>query len=223
MASSTINGFPVMQGRVQRPRVGNWVAELVVDAAIASQIPQGSAAQLVIDDNALSFSGTVLRGGSYAANVTLRLVGGSNGLSTLTTPRFYSGVQVSGPLHDVLSDANYALSSASMPAALNTALQFWTLVEQPAAQALTLLANSADDGCVWRVQPDGTLFFGADSFAPSALVNFDLIEYMPLEGIQVLAAELPAVNPGESFSGFNISVVEHLLGPEASRIRLMFE
>lgn len=223
VANSTINGSPVIQGRISRPRVGNWTAEIVVDAQTAAKIQTGAAATLLTDGGALTFIGTVLRSDAYANNVTLRMVGGTNKLAALTKPRFYQGVQLIQPLQDALSDAGYKLSQASTPAAVNTPLGFWTMVEQPVAEALTSMADAAGADVVWRILSDGSVFFGEDGFIQSALTDFELIDYMPLEGLQVIASEAPDVNPGESFNGRHVSVVEHLLSTEASRVRLWYE
>lgn len=225
MANSTLNGFPVMQARISRPRVGNWVAELALDAQVASQLPAGASGTLVTDGGALTFQGIILpgRADAYAQNVTLRMVGGSNGLGNLTTPRFYAGVSVSQPLGDVLKDAQLSLSSTASSGALGTALQFWALVKHAAALALTNLADAVGGGCVWRVLPDGSVFFGVDTFQASALVDFELIDYMPLEGLQVISSEAPDVNPGESFNGRNVSTVVHEINADGSRIKLWYE
>lgn len=222
MASWELNSIPVMQGKVTRPRAGNWVAELQVDAATAATIEDGALATLKVDQEVV-LTGTVLRSGAYGQNVTLRLVGGRNGLGRLVHPRFYRGVPLAQVLQDVLDDAGEALSGTSMPEALGLVLVFWTMVEQPAAEALTSLAEAAGAAVVWRVQADGSVFLGADGFAPSALVDFDLVESMPLEGIQVIATEAPDVHPGERFNDRDVSVVEHLLSPDGSRVRLFYE
>lgn len=222
VASWELNGIPVMQGRVTRPRSGNWVAELQVDAASVAAIADGALVTLKVDQEVM-LTGTVLRSGVYAQNVTLRVVGGRNGLAQLVRPRFYRAVPLSQVLQDVLSDAGEVVSGTSTPEALALVLPFWTMVEQPAGEALTSLAEAAGAAVVWRVQADGTVFLGADGFPPSALVEFDLVEVMPLEGIQVIATEVPDVHPGERFNDRDVSAVEHLLTPDSSRVRLFYE
>lgn len=222
MASWELNGAPVMQGRVSRPRVGNWVAELQVDATTITGLGDGAAVTLTVDE-VLTMSGTVLRAGAYAQNVTLRVVGGRNGLARLVTPRFYRSVQISRPLQDALGDAQESLSTTSVPEALAITVPFWTMVQQPVSEALTSMAEAAGAAVVWRVLADGKIFFGTDGFAPSALVEFVLNQEMPLEGIQVISTEAPDVHPGETFNGRRVSVVEHLLVPDGSRVRLFYE
>jgi len=212
-----------MRGRLQRPRAGNWVAELQVDAADAAGLGAGDAATLVTDGGVLTFRGTVLRGDVYAQNVTLRLVGGANGLARLVVPRFYRGVQLAQPLRDALADAGEALSASAQAASTSLHLDFWAMVQQPASEALTSMAEAAGAGAVWRVLPDGTVFFGVDGYPVSALLEFELTGSWPLEKRQEIASEAPDVHPGETFNGFRVSTVVHNLSPDASRIALWYE
>jgi hypothetical protein len=188
VGAASLNGFPVIQGRVLRPRVGNWVAELVLDAQFESQLPNGAAASLITDGGALSFSGTILRGGDYAQTVSVRVVGGKNGLNLQTKPRFYAGVELQQPLEDALGDGGESLSGTSDPGALATSFGFWTMVQQPVAQALALLANAVGGACAWRVLSDGSVRFGPDGYPPTALSDYELISYLPQEKLQELAS-----------------------------------
>lgn len=223
MSNVLINNLPVLEARLQVPRCGNWTADVIVDSVTASQIGLGSAAKLELAGGALPFQGTVYRVDTYADTVSLRLVGGSNGLAKECKPRFYSNVQVSVPLADILSDTGSKRSDTSDAVALAAELPFWALIQQPAAEALTLLADSATDGAVWRVLADGTVFFGVDGFAPSDLEDYELIDYLPQDGMQVIAAEVPNVSPGQSFAGRKVSAVEHRINAQDSRARLWFE
>jgi hypothetical protein len=220
-----VNGLPVLEARLTLPRTGAWSAELVIDVLTAQQLGNGGPAAITIaDDNAtdpLSFSGTILRSDAYAEGVSLRVQGGKRGLNKTTSPRFYSSVQAGQPLTDILGDGGESASSTSNATAVP--LPFWTLIEQRVSQALSLLATSAGDEVVWRVLPDGTIFFGTDAFQATALTEFELIDYRPLDGFQVLASELPDLYPGESFNGFNVDVVEHVVNAKGNRARVWFQ
>jgi len=221
MANASLNNLPVVKARVQRPRLGNWSAEVVVDVATAAQLAAASAAQLSLDGGALVFQGTVLRADVYAQLVTLRLVGGKNGLAKPCNPRFYRGSPLSRPLADVLKDAGEVLGDGA--AADDVHLEAWTQLQQLCSQALSSLAMAAGDDFVWRVLADGTLFFGVDGFSPAQLDEYEVVDYQPLEGVQTLATEAGLVNPGDSFNGHHVSDVEHLVGDSGSRVRLWFE
>jgi hypothetical protein len=227
MSNVVVNGIPVVKARIARPRVGNWVAELIVAAETVQQLSGGSRATILTDTNApsggLSFTGTVMQGRSdtYVQTASLRVVGGSGGLGTKCNPRFYSSVSVASPLGDVLMDAGETLSSLSN--STGPQLQFWTIAAQPASEQLSLLAQAADQKAVWRVLKDGSVFFGVDAFNPTLMTDFELIDYSPLEAFQVLTSEDPTLNPGESIDGRNVSVVVHLFEADKSRMKVWFE
>lgn len=225
MPDVTANNQPVLEARVLLPRAGAWSAEIAVDAATASQFAVGSPVALALAGGALTFQGTVLPGrvDAYAQSVSLRVVGGKHGLPTICTPRFYQGTDVQTVMRDVLSDAGETLSVAAQATPLATQLPFWTLVAQPAASVLSLLAKAVGGGAVWRVLSDGTVFLGVDAFPATALVNFELLDYMPLEAQQVISAQVPDVFPGESLSGRNVSAVEHHVTAMSARTKVWFE
>jgi hypothetical protein len=221
VANCTVNGLDVVAARVERPRVGNWTAELAVDVETAQQLAVGGAATIVIGD--LQLQGTVLRGGPYAKAVSVRVVGGKNGLSKLVKPRFYRGTPLSQPLNDVLKDAGEALSADAKAAVLQAHLDVWTQLQRSCSAELASLCSAAGVDVVWRVQPDGTVYVGADGFSPTLLQDFELVDSKPLEDHQVLAAENPDVHPGESFDGRKVSDVAHLVDATGSRVQLWFE
>lgn len=225
MSWAQINNLDVISARLCIPRTGAWTADVAVDAQTAAQVPQGAAATLTLAAGVLTWSGTVQRVDSYAQSVTLRMVGGSNGLGVISQPRFYQGVAISTPLNDVLGDAQESLSERSSGAVLAAQLGFWTTIAQPVGNVLTNLVNAGPDGSVWRVLNDGTVFVGVDVFPPTQLTDYQLLNYLPDEGLQLIGAEVPNIFPGESFNGHNVSAVEHQIGADAggNRVKVYFE
>jgi hypothetical protein len=223
MSNALINGLPVLATRLQLPRTGIWTGDVAVDVATASRVATGAKATLELAGGAISFNGTVYRSDPYLQVVTLRLVGGANGLGGDVSPRFYNGVPLRIVLEDLLKDAGEQLSGSSSAAAMGTHLAFWAQLQQAAALALSSLADAGPDGSLWRMEPDGSVFFGVDSFQPSGLTDYELLDYRPQENMQVIAAEVPTVYPGESFAGRKVSAVEHSVDAQGSRVRLWFE
>jgi hypothetical protein len=223
MSYATINGLNVIQARLQLPRTGNWVADVIVDTATAAQLGPGTSASLSLGEDELTFAGTVLRGAPFVELVCLRLLGGSGGLGRDLTPRFYTGSPVSKVLGDMLTDGGEDLSMSSDPAAIGVNLPFWVTCRQAICSGLTNLATAAGSETVWRVLSDGSVFFGVDTYPLSALTEFDLIDYFPQENIQIIAAELPDVFPGESFNGKNVSTVEHYIDSKSNRATIWYD
>ncbi len=223
MSYATINGYAVLQARLQLPRTGNWVADVVVDAATASQVGPGQGAVLSLDAGGLTFTGTVLRSAAYVEQVVLRLLGGSGNLGLDLTPKFYTSTPVEQVFLDMLADASESASGQSDRSALGVNLPFWVTGKQAVSSGLSNLAVAAGPECVWRVLADGSVFLGVDGYPASALTDYDLIDYFPQENSQVIAAELPDVFPGESFAGKNVSSVEHYVDKDKNRATLWFE
>lgn len=222
MGYATINGMDVLETRLQLPRTGNWVADVVVDAATAAQLAPGTHASLGLDGGGLSFAGTVLRADEYVQMVILRLLGGAGGLGKPLNPKFYVSPPVNQVFRDMLADAGETISRRSTPAIASLNLPFWVTAQQPVGSGLSNLAAAADPNAVWRVQADGSVFLGVDGFPDSALTDYDLISYLPQENIQVIAAELPDVFPGEMFAGKKVSTVEHYVDSRSNRVTIWF-
>lgn len=223
MADVSINGFSVVEARLLVSRLGAWVAEVVVDALTAASFPDGAACTLKLAGGAISYVGTKFRGDVYAQTVTLKVVGGPNGLAKPCRPRFYNGAPISTVLGDLMRDGGSQLSGASSAGALGVVLPFWTMLEQDVSLALSSLAEAGPEGTVWRILKDGNVFFGVDVWTPSALTDFQLLDFLPQEGFQVIAAETPNVYPGELFNGFRVSACEHTITPDGSRVRVWSE
>lgn len=223
MSNVAINSLPVIEARLQVTRQGAWTSDVVVDAETAAQVATGSRVNLTLANGAISFLGTVYRGDPYAQTVTLKVVGGANGLSKKCAPRFYNPCAIRLPLADLLKDAGETLSPDSDQSTLGAALSGWAMLRQDVALALSSLADAGPEGAIWRVQPDGSVFFGVDSYPVSALQDFELVDYMPQEGLQVIAAEVPNVFPGQTFNSRKVSAVEHVIHQNGSRARVWFD
>lgn len=221
MSDLTINNLPVVEARLQVPRFGAWTGDIVVDAQTAAKVPTGAAVTISFAGQ-LSFKGTSYRADAYAQTVMLRVVGGTNGLATDCKPRFYNGPSIGLPVNDLVSDARETLSSTSDQNALSFNLPMWTMVQQNVALALSSLAAAGPAGTVWRVLPDGSIFFGVDGYPTSQLTDYDLIDFAPQEGMQVIAAELPNVFPGQTFANQHVSAVEHIIGSTSLRTKVWF-
>jgi hypothetical protein len=223
MSWATINNVAVIAARLYVPRVGAWSADVVVDTASATQLPDGTAASFALASGGIPWQGTVLRSDPYSGKVKLRLVGGANGLGLDAKPRFYAGVNIGKPLADVLVDAGETLSADSMPSVTGFDLNFWTTIVMPVGKVLTNLMDAGPANSIWRVLNDGAIWVGVDGFAPSTLTDYELLEYQAQDGSQLIAAEFPNVFPGQSFEGQSVSTVEHTVTAKGNSTKLWFE
>ncbi len=209
----TANGYPVVSGTVSRPRQGAWRADLRVDV----EDPGRLAGRVTIVLGGRTFVGTARRAGPYLGATQVRVVGGAGGLARSFGPKAYRGVPLRLPLLDVLGVAGEALAPSADPAAMATTLVFWQAVAQPAGQALASLVQAADGAPTWRVLPDGTVWVGRETWPACRLADFDQTDEDPELGRLELAADEPAIDPGQVFLGRRVSYVEHQV--DARRIR----
>src|SRR5258707_9684395 len=105
MSDLEINGIACLSARISFPRIGRWIADLVVDTEEAIT----GAARIVSGDGTFDLTGTVQHGGVYAAYASVRVVGGAGGLDREVTPVYYSRAPLRGPLAALLTKSNYGL------------------------------------------------------------------------------------------------------------------
>lgn len=215
-AYCTANGYPVVSGRICRPRQGAWWADLRLDAPATSAVTGkvtiglGAGSQRVL-------VGTARRVGTYRDAVHVRVVGGAGGLGRTFGPKAYRGVPLRLPVLDVLAAAGEVLAPSSDAAALATTLVAWQAIAQPASAALGSLAQAAAGSPTWRVLADGTVWVGPERWTTSKLATFDVTNEEPELGRIELAADDPAIAPGEVLLGRRVSYVEHQV--TAGRVR----
>lgn len=228
----TANGLRVIAGSVYLPRVGVWRADLQIDTPTALGGPltrsqatlKTVAASLAIGP--LNLSGAVSEGDQYAGSAFAQLVGGANGLSRPVPAKSYRGAPISLILADIVAAGGEKLSATSTKSILGTALQFWELQGgQRVSDALRALAELT--GASWRFLPDGSLFFGLETWPASTLKSpgdYLTSENLPQQGYQQIATLLFAgVLPGMTFEGHQVRAVQHSIEGNGVRTDLWFE
>ncbi len=215
MSYCTANGRPVVRGTIARPRLGAWQAELLVNARADEADSFTGAIQ--IDLAGTTFQGTAYRSGPVRDAISVRIVGGKNGLGRTLTPKAYQNVPARIPIQDLCTEARETLSPRSDAAALGKLLPKWIRMEQVAGFALASLLLAAGSP-TWRILEDGTLWVGTDTWEPVALQPYDLTHVEPSVGRIEIATDTPgALAPGLTFDGRRISYVEHRLEPDRIR------
>ena len=208
----TVNDRDVSQMRLCIPRVGPWSADLVVDSedALTGDVTIG------VNDE-LELHGSVRRGGiGPTLENTLRVVAGKGGLTKTAQARFYeNGVQARTVIGDLLGDAGEALSSESSQSLLSTGLGIWTTIAHPVGRALQVLMAAIGGDAVYRVLPDGSVFFGVDSFADFT-GDADALDLQEFQGRMIVGQLAPTLLPGVMLEGKKISYVEHVLTGDGS-------
>lgn len=222
MALITINSVSVLSGTITMPLIGVWTADLVIDQPDGSGFDAGTKVTLSSPD--LDLHGIVApsRTGDFLDAVHVRVLGGVGGMGKETTPRSYA--QPSAFARDVISgltnDSGETLSVTADTSITNFNLIAWAITKVPVSQALTSLLDIVSPKADWRILPDGTLWFGAETW-PSLSASFDTIAHNPTDGTYELGVDSPVIVPGKTVDGIGkISRVEHSILSNKIRSRV---
>lgn len=174
------------------PQRGNWTSHLIL-ADAPDPLPSG---RVTLDFHGLNCKGTILRIGTAEGQTSALIVGGAGGLGKEPDAKYYDHqIPVSLPLQEILSAVGEQLSVSSTPTILSKTLPSWPRRRDIAGHLLDTLAAAA--GALWRVLPDGGVFFGQDAFAPQQLLDaewtllhtdpeWSMQELAPLKGATLL-------------------------------------
>jgi hypothetical protein len=223
VAYATLNGSPILFATIGLPRVGVWHADVALSATAAIT----GRCTLAIDGG-LTLVGTVKRSDVWLETVKLRMVAGAGGLGRLARPQHYRQTRLSVVMADLLKAAGETLASDTDSAALALSFGSWATMANPVGVMVSALLA---DGrlpvtTAWRMRPDGTLWFGPETWPDSGLVNvsdYQDLEEHPEDGRIELGVEAPSLLPGTVLDGRRLSYVEHVLTGDAARTRVWAE
>ena len=209
MADIVITGkdgvpYGAREGDLYLPYRGNWTAHLV----LGDQPPAPPDGPVSLSWHGLALQGYVLRAGESEGTTSVLVVGGRGGLWHSLPAKYYDHqVALRLPLSEVIAAAGEVLASSSTPTILSSTLPSWPRRAAEPGQLLDELADVA--GALWRVLPDGSIYFGADTWlAPQTAAGKPLVEDVdwtllhtdPEWLIQEIAPlTTPAVLPGQAF------------------------
>lgn len=225
MGLLTINGATITSGTIKMPRVGIWHADISVD----SETDIAGAATITTDDKSFSLVGIVQRHGIYEGRLGIRVIGGAGGFGTVIPPRAYRNATVGLVLRDILTPAGEAVAAATDAAFLSRSLPAWVRIAGTAGQALQRLLEPYD--VTYRMQPDGKLWVGADTFPAAPAVTFDVIDRDFGMGRMTIASQYPFLLPGTTLTvktatattTRKVSYIVHTIQPGSVRSSLWFE
>lgn len=212
-----VNGFPVVRGHIAMPLIGAWHADLVVATQDITPFAQG----VLVDfnDGELLFGGTVRRADIVADAYVLRMVGGYDGLQSEIGPKSYQTATLRTVLSDILSETAESLAPDSSIDVLNTTFNKWIRMTGPAHQALQNLIEYGPEAALWRIKPDGDLWVGVDHW-PESEAEWVLVSSDPNVGRITVAANIPAIFPGQTVNERKVEYALHSLSPDGFRSTL---
>lgn len=211
MALLTANGKRVSSCLISMPLTGAWTADLAIDVSTA---PTWTTVEIAT--GSLTWSGYLVRLGTFEGKTSARVVGGSGGLAKRVAPKFYRGSPASLIIGDLLREVGEQESSSNRH---TMTFQKWTRADGKASAALARLLLST--GQNWRVQRDGRIWIGVDDFravnAAPVVVSEDTIT-----GSQTIAQETPDLVPGVTLAGRKVHSVTHAIEPKSVRATVIY-
>ncbi len=202
-------------GRVRFPLVGAWVATLALQSTAAPAV--GSPA--VLDLGGVPFVGSVASSEADAGRrVTVRVVGGANGLGTQLEPQGYYRPTRRTVVVDALTAGGETLSPLSDATLLDASLGHWSRFRSTVAETVRRAAS----GATHRVLPDGTVWVGSDVWAPIDATGYVVEQERPTEQRVELALETALVLPGASLRGQRVTDVVYTVGERKLRAQVTY-
>ena len=215
----TVNNIRVKSAEIVMARTGTWHADLLVDDTDADVL-RGPV--VIVVGGSTVFRGTAFRPASFRQRAGVRVVGGAGGLHTVITPTQQRGVTVQRVLERILGEAGETLSQLSTSSVLKTPVAAWAPRAGAASDAIAYLLDTVAPGSVWRVQDDGTVWVGTETWIET-VVPVQVLDEVLTDGSQVVATDLPLLRPGTTLDGRRISAVVHRFEPERVRSTLWYE
>jgi hypothetical protein len=212
----SVDGRAILRAAIHCPRVGVWHADVELEGEEGDELD--GAVELEFD--AITWSGTVRRGGLDNGRLLLLVVGGAGGLELELEPKYYVDAASSLPLDDIMRECGETLSSTASSAARSTQLAKWTRRRERGGVALHDLA--AVLGLDWRVLPDGSVWLGTEAWTAAELVH-DVLEDDPARAYRRLGVDAPTLTPGSTLDGRRVSYVLHTIEPRAVRSEVWLE
>lgn len=184
MSDATLDRESVLRATLTVPLLGAWTLDVETDTA------RTITGRVAFVANGTTWSGTVVRGGVEAGTWRGRLVGGAGGLRRTLPARAYRSVTARTIAEGILSEAGEQLAEN---ANLDTILTNWSRPGLTGAELLALLVGYLSLG--WRVQPDGAVWVGAESW-PLYAGEIEELGRDPQRGLVTAAIDAPTLLPG---------------------------
>lgn len=209
MPTYTINGAAILRARFYEPRAGLWHADIEADA----DEDITDAVTIEIEDQVVTYSGSVYRGSLEEGRWIGRVVGGAGGLKTRLGPKFYRAATFGTVIADIMLATGETLSSSSSTAVTAHQRARWQRMEGKASAALwrildILNAADSDPGYVWRLGRDGEVLITSDSYPELEFAHETMKRDPALGTVTVAPLAAPLLRPGVTFDGNQIDYVQ---------------
>lgn len=187
--------FDAVEADFLLPYFGNWTSYVMFDSADKS--PSGACTVTCL--------GRSWRGYIYSSrsNVTdgrhyCMIVGGAGGLSAEAKAiSFNYQLSVRSVLSTILPVGQETISPDSSSTVLDTIVDTWHASKGTVESQLSVLVDLI--GGVWRVQPDGGIYVGTDSFPEAKSIEYVVQKEIPTAAMATMYLTEMAFLPGMAF------------------------
>jgi hypothetical protein len=198
----TLNGYPIRDLRLMLPPKGLSVARVEY---LSDEILSGAVTLANTEGDKCTFD--VAQAGVFVwtGQALLRSAGA---LAKVLPAAHFRGVTVEAAVNDALSAAGVprdrTVRGSTAP------LNYWTRPESTGASELGALTHAAGPGYTWRVNLDGKVRFGLETW-PVLADDFpaEVIAEWPAERTATIATERMKITPGVVWRGMRIEQVEY--------------
>lgn len=184
----------IIDGSLRLNRAGNW--SILADRMDLENEISG---QVTVSWLGSELRGYVLRSRVSDGYCSAVIEGGTGGLTKTAGAKMYD-LQITAAVvaQDILTEVGERLDPSSQ---LGAALSSWVRRRSTAAEQLSALCDAI--GCVWRVQLDGSIWIGQDTYQPLAGWDHDIPQdgWHALYGALHVDCSAIGALPGRSYVG----------------------
>lgn len=203
MSFGTVNGIAITSGRFTFRLQGAWTAVL----SVATDDPTTISGPVVLQLGATTLRGYALNEGADSGDaVSLRVVGGSGGLSNAAPPHAYGlPTTYRAAITDLLAVGKEVLSPSIPPGTLDRTLPQWVRIAGSVADSLWRLVEHMK--LTWRIDTTGAVWIGTDFWEPLDGLDLTIDDEDPANKTIIFAVDELIIMPGKSFDGQHIAEV----------------
>jgi hypothetical protein len=226
----TCASLTVLDGKIDMPLRGTWIATLTLDA----DAPPTGLVDIVFNHEDANdfdvFEGTVLYASRWQGRSKVTIVGGKGGLSVPELePKNYIGLPLAVPLSilldDLVAETAYEVKDREeyadgvIEALDGFSLGRWQRSRAGAGRGLSILADTF--GLGWRVQANGLVWIGVETWPVVYVPPFDISDDGVSRVLMVAPGRATWV-PGTILFGKRINRIVYLIGENAVRAELHY-
>lgn len=200
----TLNGAPVLSGKISMPYQGRWTARLQTSSGAKL-----TGVARIADQTGAVFQGGFRRAGAVASRGYSRIVA-APGLHTVQDPQHFQKSTIGQAFQAILTAAGEKADPFIFPTTTATPLAFWSTVLGTGGANLQILAEKNE--LIWRTRPGGSVWLGPDAESLRSPAPVTVIDADPSGDCYLVAPSGLWLQPGMVQSFGKVVRVEYMIG-----------